>query len=60
MGEHSKPREGRIRSALTWGYANRRRIALVGLLALPLVARYVPEFPTEEAVRLLRLLLGSA
>lgn len=60
MGEHSKPREGRIRSALTWALTNRRRIALAALLALPLVARYVPEFPTEEAVRLLKLVLGSA
>jgi len=60
MGDHSKPRASRIRSALTWGYANRRKLALVAILALPLVSRHVPGFPADEALALLRSFLGSA
>lgn len=60
MGEHSKPEVGRVVSALRWVVANKGKIAAALLVVLPLVARYVPNFPTDEAVSVVRLFLGAA
>jgi hypothetical protein len=38
---------------------NRRKIASVVLVALPIVSRYFPAFPTDEIVHVVRLFLGA-
>ena len=62
MGEHSAPDNGVIgkaRDVARWVWQNRRKVAAAALVALPVVARYVPGFPADEAVSLLRTFLGT-
>lgn len=59
MGEHSAPRDGRLTRAARWVRTNRRSLALAALVALPIVSRYVPDFPADEALALLRGFLGA-
>jgi hypothetical protein len=62
MGEHSAPRASlsdRIRRAATWVRANRRTLALAAILAVPVVSRYVPDFPVDAVLTALRGYLGA-
>ena len=62
MGEHSAPRASlsdRVRSALTWAAKHRRTLALAAIIALPAVARYVPDFPVDAVLTALRGYLGT-
>ncbi|MCI3271033.1 hypothetical protein [Streptomyces cylindrosporus] len=62
MGEHSAPNAGVAGKALEvvrWVWRNRRKVAAAAIVALPFVARYVPGFPSEEAVDVLRAFLGA-
>lgn len=62
MGEHNAPDSGVTAKATDlarWVWRNRRKVAAAALVALPVVARYVPNFPADEAVSVLRSLLGA-
>lgn len=61
MGEHSKPETGwrtRAVQAIRWLVDNRRKILAAAAVALPLVSRYVPGFPSEEILTVMRAVLG--
>lgn len=62
MGEHSATTAGtwsKVRDVAGWAWRNRRKLAAGAIVALPFVARYVPGFPAEEAVDILRGFLGA-
>lgn len=62
MGEHSAPDNGvatKLKTLAGWVWTNRRKVAAAALVVLPLAARYIPGFPAEEAVSVLRSLLGA-
>ncbi len=69
MGEHEKPEAGWVTgakalAAKTWGAvrwfaANRGKILGVAVVALPLVARYVPSFPADAVLSVVRAFLGA-
>lgn len=62
MGEHSAADSGtvsKVRDAAGWVWRNRRKLAAAAIVALPFVARFVPGFPADEAVRVLRGFLGA-
>lgn len=59
MGEHSKPSwTSRLSDAGRWLAENRRKVYAVAVVALPLVSRYVPGFPSEEILSVARVILG--
>lgn len=59
MGEHSTDSEPTWLRAAQWVVDNRRKLIAGALVALPIVARYVPGFPTDEVVSILRSFLGA-
>ena len=62
MGEHSTPDTGvmtKVGDVARWVWRNRRKVAAAALVALPFVARYLPDFPSEQAVDILRAFLGA-
>lgn len=59
MGNHSADNPSRIREALYWAVAHRRKILAVAVVALPLVARVVPGFPAEEVLTVVTGFLGA-
>lgn len=59
MGEHEAPGKPSWRVALDWALAHKRSILGVAVVALPLLSRYVPGFPAEEVLSLLRSFLGA-
>lgn len=59
MGEHSVPTTSKLREALYWAVAHRRKLASALVVALPLVAHLVPGFPSEEILRALRVYVGA-
>lgn len=54
MGTPSK-----VRDALYWLVANRRKVAAAVVVALPFVARFVPGFPDDVIADALRAYLGA-
>ena len=62
MGEHNKPESvwrTRLVRAARWVITNRRKIYAAAVVALPLVSRYVPGFPSDEILGVLRAFLGA-
>lgn len=62
MGDHSAPDSGalsKLGRVARWTWTHRRKVAAVALVAIPILARYVPGFPAAEAVSLLRTFLGA-
>lgn len=57
MGEHSA--QTRTQTVLQAVWAQRRKIAGVLVVALPVVARYWPDFPTDQLLTLVRAVLGA-
>ncbi|MGX1133198.1 hypothetical protein RKD49_005388 [Streptomyces glaucescens] len=45
--------------ALEWAKAYRKSILAVAVVALPLVSRYVPGFPSDEILKVLGAILGA-
>jgi hypothetical protein len=58
MGTHSVE-SSKLREAWYWSVAHRRKILSGVVVALPLVARFVPDFPSDEILTVLRGLLGA-
>ncbi|MGW6920858.1 hypothetical protein ACWGA9_06175 [Streptomyces sp. NPDC054950] len=58
MGEHSAP-ESSWASRLAWLVENRKKIVAGLVVILPLASRYVPGFPTDEVLSVLRVFLGA-
>ena len=59
MGEHSKAEPVWWSRAVRWVVANRRKIYAAAVVAIPLVSRYVPGFPADEILGVLRAFLGA-
>jgi len=59
MGTHSVETPSRLREALYWALANRRKLAAAVVVALPFVARYVPGFPDDVIADALKAYLGA-
>lgn len=51
--------KNKLASALEWALAHKRAVAAVAVVAIPLIARAVPGFPAEDALRVARLFLGA-
>ncbi|MGW5637124.1 hypothetical protein [Streptomyces sp. NPDC003832] len=58
MGTHSAD-TSKLREALYWAVAHRRKLAAAVVVALPLVARLVPGFPDDVIADALRAYLGA-
>lgn len=63
LGEHSKPVEGRWKryalAGLGWLVRNRKKVAGALVVLLPLVSRWVPDFPSDEILAAFRAFLGT-
>ncbi|MFF7408692.1 hypothetical protein [Streptomyces lydicus] len=59
LGTHSMPAAGKMRTALAWLTKHRRKVYAVVVVLLPLVARYVPGFPADEILSVVRGILGA-
>lgn len=59
MGEHSKDQVGHLARAWQWVSEHKRAILGALALALPLASRYVPGFPADEVLAVLRSFLGA-
>jgi len=59
VGEHSKAEPVWWSRAARWAVENRRAIYAVVVAAIPLVSRYVPGFPSDEILGVLRVFLGA-
>lgn len=62
MGEHSASSTGlkaRARAIADKLWTHRRKITSALIVALPFASRYVPGFPTDEALAVLRAFLGA-
>jgi hypothetical protein len=62
MDENTAPANGLKAKAVElarWVWRNRRRVAAAAIVAVPIAARYLPGFPTDEAVAVLRSFLGA-
>jgi hypothetical protein len=62
MGEHSAPDKGMKAKATElarWAWRNRRKVAATAIVAIPIAARYLPGFPADEALAVLRSFLGA-
>lgn len=57
MGEHSAP-TNKLRGWAAYAWAHRRKIASALIVALPLASRYVPDFPSDAVLSVLRAFLG--
>lgn len=58
MGEHSKA--SKWSAALAYVRTHKAQIATLSVLAVGLVSRYVPGFPSDEVLRVVGALLGVA
>jgi hypothetical protein len=58
MGTHSDE-SSKLREAWYWAVAHRRKILSGAVVALPLVSRFVPDFPSGEILTVLRGFLGA-
>ncbi|MFJ9318812.1 hypothetical protein [Streptomyces globisporus] len=62
MGEHSAPDDGwkaNLGRAVLWLVANRRKVYAGLVVALPLLARYIPDFPSDALLDAARVFLGA-
>lgn len=62
MGEHSAPEPAwlvRVIALVQWVVANKGKILTTVIAVMPLVSRYVPWFPSEEVLSVVRLFLGA-
>jgi hypothetical protein len=60
MGEHTAtPTDSSWLRALKWCVAHRRKLIAGAIVALPLVSRFVPGFPADVFVDVLRSFLGT-
>jgi hypothetical protein len=59
MGTHSADNPSKVREAYYWAVAHRRKIASAVIVALPLVSRFAPDFPTAEVKSFLELYFGA-
>ena len=69
MGEHSAAEAGwkvkakrlaeRTWAGIRWFAANRGKILGVAVVALPLISRYVPSFPADAVLDVVRAFLGA-
>jgi hypothetical protein len=62
MGDHSKTEASalsRVADGARWLIKNKAKVASALIVALPFVSRYVPGFPSEEALSILRVFLGA-
>jgi hypothetical protein len=62
MGEHNAPDKGvkaKAADVARWLWSNRRKVAAAAILVVPIAARYLPGFPTNEALAVLRSFLGA-
>jgi hypothetical protein len=58
MGNHSAD-SSKLREAYYFVVAHRRKILSGAVVALPIVARFVPDFPSDEILAVLRGFLGA-
>jgi hypothetical protein len=58
MGDHSAE-YSKVRNALYWVKAHRRKIASAVIVALPFVSRILPDFPVGEVKSFLELYFGA-
>jgi hypothetical protein len=58
MGEHSA-QTSKLRSLAAYAWTHRRKIASALIVALPLVSRLVPDFPSDLILTYLRVFLGA-
>jgi hypothetical protein len=58
MGTHTAD-SSKLREAWYWAVAHRRKILSGAVVALPVVARFVPDFPSDEILSVLRGFLGA-
>jgi hypothetical protein len=56
---HSALPESKLAKVKALVWKHRRKIAMGVIVAMPLVSRVVPDFPTGEAVAFLRMFLGA-
>jgi hypothetical protein len=59
MGDHSTETTSALREAFYWAVAHRRKILSAAVVALPIVARVWPGFPSDEILSVLRGFLGA-
>lgn len=59
MGDHSADQPSKLREAFYWAVAHRRKLVSVAIIALPIVSRFVPDFPASQVVDYLRVFLGA-
>jgi len=62
MGEHSAPDggwQGKLGRAALWLVANRRKVYAGLVVAVPLLARYIPGFPADALMEAARVFLGA-
>lgn len=69
MGEHSATGTGwrerakalaaKTWAGIRWFAANRGKILGVAVVALPLISRYVPSFPADAVLDVVRAFLGA-
>jgi hypothetical protein len=58
MGEHSAPANQWASLAISV-WTQRRKIASALIVALPFAARFVPDFPSDAILSVLRAFLGA-
>jgi hypothetical protein len=58
VGNHSAE-SSKLREAWYWLVTHRRKVASAVIVALPFVSRFVPDFPTDDVVKVLRVFLGA-
>lgn len=65
MGKHSKARRAydaafmKAYDAALWVGKNRRKIYAFLVVAIPLAARYIPDFPSDALMDVARIFLGA-
>jgi hypothetical protein len=59
MGDHSAGSEPAWYRAGVWTINNRRKLIAGAIVALPLLSRYVPDFPSDAIMTVLRGFLGA-
>lgn len=62
MGDHSAPKAWREKAGKVLHYVrtHKAQLATLSVVAVGLVSRYVPGFPSEEVLRVIGALLGVA
>jgi hypothetical protein len=61
MGEHNAPDPGwavKAKAVAAWLRSNRGKVLSVLVVALPLVSRFVPDFPSDALLSVVRAFLG--